>query len=79
MARFDVPKDAVYATATEKIVSREVVERTSDGENYDDVVAEVRDFLVERAERRIAVAACISSWRPGRLYKSRITLQLWWT
>jgi uncharacterized protein YoxC len=41
LARFDVPKDAVFARDQEKIVSKEVVERISDGENYDDVVAEL--------------------------------------
>ena len=37
LARFDVPKDAVIAKDQQKIVSKEVVERISDGENYDDV------------------------------------------
>lgn len=41
LARFDVPKDAVIAKDDQKVVSREVVERISDGENYDDVVAEL--------------------------------------
>jgi len=41
LARFDVPKDAVIAQDGQKIVSKEVVERISDGENYDDVVAEL--------------------------------------
>ena len=41
LARFDVPKDAVIAKDQQKIVSKEVVERISDGENYDDVVAEL--------------------------------------
>jgi len=41
LARFDVPKDAVIAQDGQKVVSREVVERISDGENYDDVVAEL--------------------------------------
>ena len=41
LARFDVPKDAVIAKDGQKVVSREVVERISDGENYDDVVAEL--------------------------------------
>jgi len=41
LARFDVPKDAVIAQDDQKVVSREVVERISDGENYDDVVAEL--------------------------------------
>ena len=40
LARFDVPKDAVIAQDGQKVVSKEVVERISDGENYDDVVAE---------------------------------------
>ena len=41
LARFDVPKDAVIAQDDQKVVSKEVVERISDGENYDDVVAEL--------------------------------------
>ena len=41
LARFDVPKDAVIAKDDQKVVSKEVVERISDGENYDDVVAEL--------------------------------------
>ena len=41
LARFDVPKDAVIAQDDQKVVSKEVIERISDGENYDDVVAEL--------------------------------------
>ena len=41
LARFDVPKDAQIPTAGQKIVADEVSERKSDGENYDDVVAEL--------------------------------------
>lgn len=41
LARFDVPEDAVIARDGKKLVSKEVVERISDGENYDDVVAEL--------------------------------------
>lgn len=41
LARFDVPKGAVIAQDDQKVVSKEVVERISDGENYDDVVAEL--------------------------------------
>jgi len=41
LARFDVPKDAQYEKAGQKLVSKEVIERISDGENYDDVVAEL--------------------------------------
>jgi hypothetical protein len=41
LARFDVPKGAVIAQDGQKVVSKEVVERISDGENYDDVVAEL--------------------------------------
>ena len=41
LARFDVPKDATIAQDDQKVVSKEVVERISDGENYDDVVAEL--------------------------------------
>ena len=41
LARFSVPKDAVIAKDQQKIVSKEVVERISDGENYDGVVAEL--------------------------------------
>jgi len=41
LARFDVPKDAVIPKDQQKVVSKEVVERISDGENYDDVVAEL--------------------------------------
>ena len=36
-----MPKDAVIAQDDQKVVSKEVVERISDGENYDDVVAEL--------------------------------------
>ena len=35
------PKDATIAQDDQKVVSKEVVERISDGENYDDVVAEL--------------------------------------
>ena len=41
LARFDVPEDASIAKDGQKIVSKEVIERISDGENYDDVVAEL--------------------------------------
>ncbi len=41
LARFDVPKDADYEKDGLKLVPKEVVERISDGENYDDVVAEL--------------------------------------
>ena len=41
LARFDVPEGAVIAQDDEKVVSKEVIERISDGENYDDVVAEL--------------------------------------
>ena len=41
LARFDVPKDAQYEKSGQKLVSKEVIERISDGENYDDVVAEL--------------------------------------
>ena len=41
LARFDVPKNALIAQDGQKVVSKEVVERISDGENYDDVVAEL--------------------------------------
>ena len=41
LARFDVPKDAQYEKSGQKLVSMEVIERISDGENYDDVVAEL--------------------------------------
>jgi len=41
LARFDVPPDAILAKDDEKIVHKEVIERVSDGENYDDVVAEL--------------------------------------
>lgn len=41
LARFDVPEGATIARDDQKIVSREVIERISDGENYDDVVAEL--------------------------------------
>ena len=41
LARFDVPEDALIAKDGQKIVSKEVIERISDGENYDDVVAEL--------------------------------------
>jgi len=51
LARFDVPKDAVIAQDGQKIVSKEVVERISDGENYDDVVAEL-EATNEKFEQR---------------------------
>ena len=41
LARFDVPEGATIAQDGQKIVSKEVIERISDGENYDDVVAEL--------------------------------------
>ena len=41
LARFDVPEDATIAEDGQKIVSNAVIERISDGENYDDVVAEL--------------------------------------
>jgi len=41
LARFDVPKNAGYENDKQKLVGKDVVERTSDGENYDDVVAEL--------------------------------------
>mgnify|MGYP001169731695 FL=1 len=41
LARFDVPEDATIAKDGQKIVSTAVIERISDGENYDDVVAEL--------------------------------------
>ncbi len=41
LARFDVPEDAVIAQDGQKIVSNAVIERISDGESYDDVVAEL--------------------------------------
>ena len=41
LARFDVPEGATIAQDDQKVVSREVIERISDGENYDDVVAEL--------------------------------------
>ena len=41
LARFDVPADATIAKDGQKIVSKAVIERISDGENYDDVVAEL--------------------------------------
>ena len=37
----EVPEDAVIAQDQQKVVSKEVMERVSDGENYDDVVAEL--------------------------------------
>ena len=36
-----MPQDAVIAKDQQKIVSKEVNERISDGGNYDDVVAEL--------------------------------------
>lgn len=41
LARFDVPKGADYEQSGKKLVSADVIERISDGENYDDVVAEL--------------------------------------
>jgi archaellum component FlaC len=41
LARFDVPKDAQIPIDGQKIVADNVTERKSDGENYDDVVAEL--------------------------------------
>ena len=36
-----MPEGAIIAQDTQKVVSKEVIERISDGENYDDVVAEL--------------------------------------
>ena len=41
LARFDVPAGATIAQDDQKVVSKEVIERISDGESYDDVVAEL--------------------------------------
>ncbi|MBU62082.1 MAG: hypothetical protein CMI26_06230 [Opitutae bacterium] len=41
LARFDVGPDAVIATEEQKVVKKNVTEWVSDGENYDDVVAEL--------------------------------------
>ena len=41
LARFDVPEGATIAQDDQKVVSKEVIERISDGESYDDVVAEL--------------------------------------
>ena len=41
LARFDIPEGAVLAKDDQKVVSKEVIERISDGESYDDVVAEL--------------------------------------
>ena len=41
LARFDVPKDAEWVKGDKKLVDKEVVARISDGESYDDVVAEL--------------------------------------
>ena len=41
LARFDIPDDAIIAQDGQKIVSKAVIERISDGESYDDVVAEL--------------------------------------
>ena len=41
LARFDVPEGATIAQDSQKVVSKEVIERISDGESYDDVVAEL--------------------------------------
>jgi len=41
LARFDVPKDVQIPIEGQKIVAKDVIERKSDGENYDDVVAEL--------------------------------------
>ncbi len=41
LARFDIPEGAKIAQDGEKIVSQGVIERISDGESYDDVVAEL--------------------------------------
>ena len=35
LARFDVPEGAIMAKDDQKVVSKEVIERISDGENYD--------------------------------------------
>ena len=40
LARFDIPEGAVLAKDDQKVVSKEVIERISDGESYD-VVAEL--------------------------------------
>ena len=41
LARFDVPEVQLLQKMSQKVVSKEVIERISDGENYDDVVAEL--------------------------------------
>ena len=41
LARFDVPKDVILPEDGQKVVDKGIVERISDGENYDDVVAEL--------------------------------------
>jgi len=41
LARFDVPEGATIAQDDQKVVSKAVIERISDGESYDDVVAEL--------------------------------------
>ena len=41
LARFDVPKDVILPEDDQKVVDKGIVERISDGENYDDVVAEL--------------------------------------
>ena len=38
LARFDVPEGATIAQDDQKVVSKAVIERISDGESYDDVV-----------------------------------------
>ena len=41
LARFDVPKGVPVPTDGQKVVSMEVIERKSEGENYDYVIAEL--------------------------------------
>ena len=42
LARFDVPKDAEIPVDGQKVVSNDIVDQKSDGQNYDDVVADLR-------------------------------------
>ena len=43
LARFDVPKDAEIPVDGQKVVSNDIVDQKSDGQNYDDVVADLEE------------------------------------
>ena len=50
LARFDVPEDATIAKDGQKLVSTAVVERISDGENYDDAIIMSQKKVAQRGQ-----------------------------